>query len=81
MTKVNNVFVCGYSEVKLQECTTHGSLMREVDLKSSGISNPLFAIALDKNHFVYSALICARNGYPGTRINTPYPGILVFVPG
>jgi hypothetical protein len=55
VTKLNNVLVCCYSDFKLQEYTTHGSLMREVNLKSSGISNPLFAIALDNNQFVVSS--------------------------
>jgi hypothetical protein len=55
VTKVNNVLVCCYSDFKLQEYTTHGSLMREVNLKSSGISNPLFAIALNNNQFVVSS--------------------------
>jgi hypothetical protein len=55
VTKVNNVLVCCYSDFKLQEYTTHGSLLREVNLKSSGISNPLFAIALDNNQFVVSS--------------------------
>jgi hypothetical protein len=55
VTKVNNVLVCCYSEVKLQEYTTRGSLTRGINLKSSGISIPLFAIALNNNQFVVSS--------------------------
>jgi hypothetical protein len=55
LTKVNNVFVCCCSDLKLQEFTSQGLLVREVSLQCAGIRNLLFALALDNNQFVISS--------------------------
>ena len=49
-----NVLVTCYSDRKIQEYTTHGSLIRDISLLSTGISRLCHSIQLPSGHFVIS---------------------------
>jgi hypothetical protein len=49
-----NVIVTCYNAHKIQEYGTRGSLIREIDLQQSGITNPWYSIQLTDDQFVVS---------------------------
>jgi len=60
MNKEHNVVVACQGAHKLQEYTTHGTLVREIGLQQVGVSSPWHAIQLSTGDYVVS-----RNTSPG----------------
>jgi len=54
VNKEHNVVVACYGAHKLQEYTTHGTLVREISLQQVGVSNPWHAIQLSTGDYVVS---------------------------
>jgi len=51
----NNVIVTCYNDNKLQEFTTRGSLVREINYKNTGITGCCYALQLSNDQFVVSS--------------------------
>jgi len=60
VNKEHNVVVACYEAHKLQEYTTHGTLVREISLQQVGVSSPWHAVQLSTGDYVVS-----RNTSPG----------------
>jgi len=54
VNKVHNVVVPCYGAHKLQEYTTHGTLVREISLQPVGVSKPWHAVQLSTGDYVVS---------------------------
>jgi len=63
VNKEHNVVVACGGAHKLQEYTTHGTLVREISLQRVGVSNPFHAVQLSTGDYVVS-----RNTSPGAVI-------------
>jgi len=54
VNKAHNVVVACYGANKLQEYTTHGTLVREISLQQAGLTNPYHAVQLSTGDYVVS---------------------------
>jgi len=54
VNKAHNVVVACYGANKLQEYTTHGTLVREISLQQAGLTNPFHAVQLSTGDYVVS---------------------------
>jgi len=54
LNKAHNVVVTCYVANKLQEYTTHGTLVREISLNQTGVTSPWHAVQLSTGNYVVS---------------------------
>jgi len=66
VNKAHNVVVACYGANKLQEYTTHGTLVREISLQQTGVTHPWHAVQLSTGNYVVS-------------FTSPAPGVVIVV--